>query len=116
MNLEEKDKLLKAVGFYNGYSAKGNYDVELKMAFNESDLYDAMEFVAGIGRKLKLLAVIGEEKIPLGLWNVYQVRIDHNARCTISFRSNITFVKPENITKLMIDEDFVIKGKIIEEK
>lgn len=113
--MSEKSEVIKAVGFYNGYSAKGNYDVELKVAFNESDLYDAVSFMAGIGRRLKLVAVVSEENIPLGLWNVYQIKIDHNARCTVSFRSNISYVKPENITKLMIDDDFVVKAKLVEE-
>ena len=112
----EDEELIKAVGFFYGASTKNNFDVELKIRFTESDLYDAIQFISGIGRHLKLLAVVDEEKVPLVIWGVNKLSIDKNAQTTISLKSTIENANMDNINKLLVEEqEIVLKAKVITE-
>ena len=107
--------VIKAHGYFDGNSAKGNFDVQLKAKFVEEDLPSALQFVAGIGKKLKLLAKVNDEKVKLGRFTVYNIRIDRDANCTVTFKSNIDNVENENIPLLMGDEveprrEFIIEN------
>ena len=93
----EDEELIKAVGFFYGASTKNNFDVELKIRFTESDLYDAIQFISGI-------------------WGVNKLSIDKNAQTTISLKSTIENANMDNINKLLVEEqEIVLKAKVITE-
>ena len=54
------------------------------------------------------------EKIKLGTFTVYGMRIDSNGNCFVTFKSNKDSVKIEDFSKLMVDEAFItFKAMII---
>lgn len=104
---------IAATGHYAGYSAKGNFDVELRINFPETQLTEAIQFIAGIGQRMKLIAEIAGEKIKLGVWSVYRMAIDKNAQAVVVFKSNSESAFVENMQKLMVEEEEItIKAKI----
>ena len=113
---EKNEGIISAVGYFDGQSSRGNFDVQLKAKFSNEQLPSALQFVAGIGKRLNLIAFVAEEKVKLGQFNVYSIRIDRDANCYITFKSNIDSVYPDNFSKLMVDEAVItFKAKVIEE-
>lgn len=112
-----KENVISAVGYFDGSSSRGNFDVQLKAKFPESQLANSMQFIAGIGKTIYLVAIVEEEKVKLGKFNVYSIRIDRDGNCTITFKSNKDSVFIEDFSKLMIDEATIeFKAKILEEE
>lgn len=104
--------LIKAVGYYDGSNAKGNFDIQLKAKFPESELANSLQFVTGIGKIICLVAIVEGEKVKLGKFNIYSIKIDRDGNCSITFKSNKYSVFFEDFSKLMIDEatvEFVAK-------
>lgn len=112
-----ENEVIKVVGVYAGHSCKSNYDVELKFKFMESDLYDAIQFIAGIGKRLQLIALIGGAKIKLGVWTVYRMSIDRNAQTTVVLKTMKDAAFIDNIPKLITDDDveITLAAKVIDE-
>lgn len=111
---EENDNLITAVGVYGGHSARGNFDVELKVLFTESHVSEALQFVAGIGQHLLMIAFLGGEKIRLGTWSVYRLAVDRNAQTTVVFKTNKDAAFVDNLSRLMVeDEEITLKAKIV---
>lgn len=112
--MASENNVISALGYFDGNQMKGNFDVQLKAKFMEQDLPDALQFVAGIGKRIKLMAQVENEKLKLGEFNVYSMRIDNNANCVITFRSNVDSVEMENLPKLVLDETpITFKAKVI---
>ena len=63
MSKENKEGLITASGFFNGSSTKGNFDVQLKFKFPESELANSIQFLAAIGKRMKMIAIVDEDKI-----------------------------------------------------
>lgn len=110
------ENVISAVGYFDGSNSKGNFDVQLKAKFTESELANALQFVAGIGKRLNLMAIVENEKVKLGQFTVYNIRIDRDGNCYITFKSDKDSSFVESITKLMVDEATITyKAKIIVE-
>jgi len=108
------ENVISAVGYFDGNNSKGNFDVQLKAKFTESELANALQFVAGIGKRLKLVAIVETEKVSLGQFTVYSIRIDRDGNCYITFKSDKDSSFVENIPMLMVDEATItFKAKII---
>ena len=111
------ENVISAVGYFDGSNSKGNFDIQLKAKFMNNDLPNALQFVAGIGKRLQLIALVEDEKVKLGTFTVYSMRIDANGNCFVTFKSNKDAVKIEDFSKLMVDETFItFKAKIIGEE
>lgn len=111
-----KESVISAIGYFDGSSSRGNFDVQLKAKFTESQLANSLQFVAGIGKMIYLVAIVEGEKIKLGKFNVYSIRIDRDGNCTVTFKSNKDSVFIEDFSKLMIEEATIeFKAKVIEE-
>ncbi len=111
------ENVISAVGYFDGSNSKGNFDVQLKAKFMNNDLPNALQFVAGIGKRLRLIALIEDEKVKLGTFTVYSMRIDSNGNCFVVFKSNKDSVKIEDFSKLMVDEAFItFKAMIISDE
>lgn len=100
----EKGNKISAIGYFGGYNMKGNFDIQVKATFMEPELKDALQFLAGIGKRLKLAAKIGDETIKLGSFNVFSLKVDRDAQCTVTFKSNQEYVKVENLSKLSVED------------
>lgn len=112
---EKSDELIVAKGIYGGHSARGNFDIELKATFTDAHVTEAIQFIAGIGQHLILLAFIGGEKVKLGIWSVYAVRVDRNLQTTVTFKTNKDLAKVDNLSKLLVeDEEITFKAKLTE--
>lgn len=107
------EDLIKADGFYNGHSAKGNFDIELKLRFLENQAMQALQFISSVGYKLRLIAKYEDESIKLGTWNFYSERVDKDANVYLSLRANRDYVFVNNLAKLMEEHEFTFVGKVI---
>lgn len=111
-----KTDVVKATGYFDGQSSKGNFDVQLKAKFLADDLPNALQFVAGIGKRLLLVASVEGEKVKLGQFTVYSLRVDKDMNCFITFKSNVDSVYSEDFPKLMVEDAHItFIAKILEE-
>ena len=113
-----ENEIISAIGYFNGSNSKSNFDVQIKFRFSQTELPNALQFVTGIGRRMKLVACLEGESnnIKLGIFNVYSMRIDKDMNCDITFKSNLDNSFVGNFEKLMIDEAIItIKGKLLME-
>lgn len=110
------ENIISAIGVYDGSSTKNSFDVELKMSFTESRLSEAIQFVASVGKRLRMVAQIdGQgEKIILGTWSLNRLSVDRNAQTKISFKSTLDSVYPDNLNKLIVEDcEIYLKAKIV---
>ncbi len=114
----EDQNVVKARGFYNGHSAKGNFDIELKLVFTETEAVNALQFISFVGHQLKLIAKqeFIKDPIKLGMFNFYNLRVDRDANVYVSLRANRDFCFLDNITKLMQEESFTFVAKMVSEE
>ena len=86
------------------------------MSFTESHLSEAIQFVASVGKRLRMVAQIdGQgEKIILGTWSLNRLSVDRNAQTKISFKSTLDSVYPDNLNKLIVEDcEIYLKAKIV---
>lgn len=117
--MAKENNVIKAEGYFDGQTSKGNFDVQLKAKFAPGELSEAIQFIAALGRQIKLMALINrnkEDTIKLGLFNVSSIKIDQDGNCKIVFRSNLDSVHVENFSKLMVDEALITYlAKVVDE-
>lgn len=114
--MANENEVFSAIGVYNGHSAKGSFDIDLKLLFTEPNLKDAIQFIAGIGKEIKVVAVNEIEglKVKLGTWTVHRVAVDKNAQTAVVLKSTMDRVYSDNIPDIMLeDTEFVFKVAII---
>lgn len=115
--MAKRDEIIKAAGYFDGYNSRGNFDVQLKAKFSNEELANALQFVAGIGKKVSLVANIEDESVKLGKFNVYSLRIDRDGNSYITFKSNIDNAFVDNFSQLMIEEAMIVyKAKVLDEE
>lgn len=111
----EESEVIQATGFYGGSTTRDNFDIELKMKFNEGEVLNAIKFIAGIGTNIKLIAKVDGENVKLGTWGVYKLSIDKNLMATVIFKTAKEHAFLENLSKLLVEEtEITVKAKIIE--
>ena len=114
--MPNESDVIKAVGYFNGHDSRGNFDVQLKAKFMADDLPNALQFVAGIGKQIRLVASVDDEKVKLGRFTVYSLRVDKDMNCFITFKSNVDSVYSDNFVKLMVeDAHIVFIAKVLKE-
>ena len=116
MAKEKDEAILTATGFFGGSNMKGTYDVDLMMKFPEEQLTNAVQFIASIGKQLKIIAYVNELKMKLGTFRIHSIAIDRDANSKIKFKSMIDNCDVNCISQLMINEEtpIVLKAKIVE--
>ena len=114
-NENDPNEMIVATGFFNGSSSSGTFDIVLKFKFPEEQLTNALQFLAGIGRRLKLIANVDGEIIKLGTFTINQLNVDRDANASIKFKSNKEMCFSNNFEKLMIEETpIVLKAKVVD--
>lgn len=113
--MAEKE-VIQALGFFEGQTSKGNFDIKFKMSFRENEIGNALQFVATIGKEIAILAVVNDnDKVKLGKFSVYKVTVDKNLNCKVEFKSNINDCFVGNFERLMVDEaTILLKCKVSE--
>ena len=115
--MAKDESIISASGYFDGQTSRGNFDVQLKAKFAPEELANALQFVAGIGKRIQLLAIVEGEKVKLGQFNVYTIRIDRDANCFVTFKSNVDSSYVENFSQLMVDEAVItFKAKVLAEE
>ena len=107
--------VFSAQGYFAGHSCKSNFDVQFKMEFREDNLANALQFVTALGIPLMIVARVNdeEEKIKLGKFYVYSVKVDKNANCTVVFKSTKDSCFVGNFERLLVDEAYItLKAKV----
>ena len=98
--MAKDESVISASGYFDGQTSRGNFDVQLKAKFAPEEL-----------------ANVENEKVKLGQFNVYTIRIDRDANCFVTFKSNVDSSYVENFSQLMVDEAVItFKAKIIAEE
>ena len=112
---KENSEIIQATGYFNGSKTKGNYDIELNFKFTEAELANVLQFLAGIGSELNILAIVNEQKVKLGSFNLYNLSVDRDANSKVRFKSNMDRCYMNNFTALMFDEEvpITLKAKVI---
>ena len=112
----KNDNVIQASGYFDGNSLKGNFDVQLRFKFFEENLANALQFVAGIGKRISLIAIVEENKKKLGIFTVYNMKIDKNAVCTVTFKSSASDSFIDEFSCLMIEgAKIILKAKVLED-
>lgn len=113
--MAEKE-VIQALGFFEGQTSKGNFDIQFKMSFRENEIGNALQFVATIGKEIAILAVVNDnDKVKLGKFSVYKVTVDKNLNCKVDFKSNVNDCFVGNFERLMVDEaTILLKCKVSE--
>ena len=109
-----ENNLNKSFAIYSGHTIRKNFDIELKLLFVDTQMPNALQFVAGIGKQIILKAIINKEQLYLGTFNVNRISVDKNGNTSISFMSNSDYVNLVNVEKLMVEEEIRIAGKVTE--
>lgn len=94
----------KAVGFYSGYSIKGNGSVDLRFKFTSVSLPSALSFVSLIGKPIKLGCKVEDKKYKLGIFSIYRLSIDRDGETDLLLRSQKDSVELESFIPLLEDE------------
>ena len=114
--MEEKE-VIKVTGFLDGQNVKGNSEINFSMTFPEGELANALQFVAAIGKRLKMIAFVnGNEdlKYNLGVFSIDNMKIDKNANCKVKFKSSVDQSFVGNFSKLLVEEaSILLKCKIM---
>ena len=61
--MAKDESVISASGYFDGQTSRGNFDVQLKAKFAPEELANALQFVAGIGKRIQLLAIVENEKV-----------------------------------------------------
>ena len=61
--MAKDESVISASGYFDGQTSRGNFDVQLKAKFAPEELANALQFVAGIGKRIQLLAIVEDEKV-----------------------------------------------------
>ncbi len=114
-----KESEFNAVGLYEGHSIKNNYNIELKLLFTEQHINEAIQFLAGFAKYMRIICKKNEEKLNLGTWSVYRLSVDKNLQTKIVLRTTYENVNLEHLNKLAgnIDDEIgeiIFKAKIVD--
>lgn len=113
--MEETNKeIISAIGYFYGLNTKGNFDVQLKIKFYENELINSLQFVSGIGKRIKMILEIEDKNIKIGIFSVYNIKIDRDANSVVTFKSNRTESNTSELSNIFTDEcPITVKAKII---
>lgn len=115
--MAKSEGVIQANGYFDGYTSRGNFDVQLKAKFSNEELANALQFVAGIGKRISLIADVEGNKVKLGKFNVYALRIDRDGNCYITLKSNIDNAFVDNFSQLMVEEAVITyRAKVLDEE
>lgn len=115
--MAKENEIILASGYFDGYKTKSNYDVEISFKFTEESLSNALQFIAGIGKRVAILAQVQDsEFFKLGTFNVYDFKVDRNANTKIRFKTGMENCFVNNFSSLITDEEVVVnlKAKVVD--
>lgn len=115
--VKPEESFIEATGYFNGVRTKKNFEVQLSAKFNEMNLADSLQFIAGIGKPFVLEAIEAETDeealIPLGTFTIGNIKVDRNGNSIITFKSDSDQVAQNNFVNLMREDTaFIFRANI----
>ena len=113
--MEEKE-IIEVAGVLKSYRMKGMFDVELNFDFTEDQLANALQFMATIGKQIRLIAKIDQNSFKLGTFIFNSFKVDRDANSSLKLKSTKENCYMENLPSLATEEGkfVVLRAKIIE--
>lgn len=113
--MANENEVFSATGYFGGYKAKNNFDVEISFKFPSEQLADALQFLTGIGKKLNIIALVGEEKHKLGSFNLYDFKVNRDGGAAMKLKSSVGNCFVNNFISLSDEEvPIILKAKVAE--
>lgn len=97
--MEEKTKILLK-GVNDGYSAKGNGLIDLRIVIDGSQIVKVMNLFQLLGKQFKLFAKVNAEKTYIGRFDIQNLRVDRDAETKLMLRSSQDDVKIDATAQL----------------
>lgn len=117
-NMENANEF-NVVGIYEGHAIKTNYDIELKLLFTEQHINEAVQFLAGFSKHIKVICKKNDKKLILGTWSVYRLAVDRNLQTKVVLRTTYENVNLEQLNSLAVNNgekisEIIFKVKIVD--
>lgn len=100
--MEEKTQKTKVLikGVNDGYSAKGNGLIDLRIVIDASQIVEVMNLFQMLGKQFKLFAKVENEKTFIGRFDIQNLRVDRDAETKLMLRSSQDDVKIDAAAQL----------------
>ena len=117
-NMENVNEF-NAVGIYEGHAIKTNYNIELKLLFTEQHINEAVQFLAGFAKHIRIICKKNAKKLDLGTWSVYRLAVDRNLQTKVVLRTTYENVNLEQLNSLAVNteeeiSEIIFKVKIVD--
>ena len=116
--MAEENEVFEAAGLLHNFKSKSNFDIEVSFDFTEDQLSNAMQFMAAIAKRIKVIAKIGEAKVTLGTFRFHSFKVDRDANSRLVLKTNMDDCNSlDSIMAMGNPEEqyIVLKAKIGEE-
>lgn len=118
VNMENVNEF-NAVGIYEGHAIKTNYNIELKLLFTEQHINEAVQFLAGFAKHIRIICKKNGKKLDLGTWSVYRLAVDRNLQTKVVLRTTYENVNLEQLNSLAVNteeeiSEIIFKVKIVD--
>lgn len=118
VNMENTNEF-NAVGVYEGHAIKTNYNIELKLLFTEQHINEAVQFLAGFAKHIRIICKKNGKKLDLGTWFVYRLAVDRNLQTKVVLRTTYENVNLEQLNSLAVNteeeiSEIIFKVKIVD--
>ncbi len=115
----ENTNEFNAVGIYEGHAIKTNYNIELKLLFTEQHINEAVQFLAGFAKHIRIICKKNGKKLDLGTWSVYRLAVDRNLQTKVVLRTTYENVNLEQLNSLAVNteeeiSEIIFKVKIVD--
>lgn len=118
VNMENTNEF-NAVGIYEGHAIKTHYNIELKLLFTEQHINEAVQFLAGFAKHIRIICKKNGKKLDLGTWSVYRLAVDRNLQTKVVLRTTYENVNLEQLNSLAVNteeeiSEIIFKVKIVD--
>lgn len=100
---------VQSVANYVNHNCKANGVVNLTLEFMYGELTDAIQLLQCISNDVKLWAKPAGKQIPLGMFRVQRVVVDHDGTSKVTFNSEIDSTEINNINELVTKDQFQVR-------
>lgn len=101
----EKVKI-KTVAKYGGHNINSMQSINLTLKFSYDTMPKYIQAIQMLNEDVTITAVIANEKIKLGVFNVHNITVDKDGAGKIKFTSQVDYVNLNNISALIGDDVF----------
>ena len=100
---------VQSVANYVNHNCKANGVINLTLEFMYGELTDAVQLLQCLSNDVKLWAKPNGKQLPLGMFRVQRVVVDHDGTCKITFNSEVDSTEINNVNELVTNEQFQVR-------